>query len=106
MAKRTRRGGDDISASTGSGSREKGARRPLARIGPGQPLTKKQIAVLTTALTSMRSRLGFECGGAVCICTGDRDCNDLFTTGLCGDGICFETADGGVVCLCVRAGAR
>ena len=110
MAKRAGKDRADMraAAASGPGRRPRAAtpRREISRIRPGQPLTGKQIDVLTTALTSLRSRLGFECGSGICICTGDRDCNDLFSTGLCGDGICFETADGGVVCLCVRAASR
>jgi hypothetical protein len=68
----------------------------------GDTLTAAHVAVLTRGLGSLRPRLGFECGGPLCICSGDEDCNDLFTTGLCGDAICFEGAGGDVVCLCLR----
>jgi hypothetical protein len=68
----------------------------------GDSLTDAHLATLTKALGSLRPRLGFECGGPLCICSGDEDCNDLFTTDLCGDAICFEGAGGAVVCLCVR----
>ena len=37
---------------------------------------------------------GFQCDGGVCICSGDRDCNDLFTTNLWRR-LCFETCGGG-----------
>jgi hypothetical protein len=72
------------------------------RLKAGDTLDKRHLAVLSTALASLRPRLGFECTGPFCICTGDDDCNDLFTTDLCGDAICFETDAGGVVCLCLR----
>jgi len=43
-------------------------------------------------------RLGFECSSTACTCQGDRDCNDLYSTGLCGDvGVCGETG-----CWCLR----
>jgi hypothetical protein len=43
-------------------------------------------------------RLGYSCGGPVCVCRGDADCNDMFTWENCGSGsICIDDA-----CLCVR----
>jgi hypothetical protein len=43
-------------------------------------------------------RAGFQCSGFECTCRGDEDCNDLYSTGLCGDiGVCDE--DG---CRCLR----
>jgi hypothetical protein len=87
---------------SGSGKSVKG----VARIRVGDTLTRRHIDILTKGLLSIRARAGFECSGPLCVCTGDDDCNDMFTTGLCGDAICFETADGGVVCLCVRAGRQ
>jgi hypothetical protein len=42
--------------------------------------------------------LNFSCENLVCVCTGDKDCNDLFTSDLCGDiSICYP--DG---CFCLR----
>jgi hypothetical protein len=42
--------------------------------------------------------LNFSCQNLVCVCTGDQDCNDLFTSDLCGDiAICYP--DG---CVCLR----
>src|SRR5687768_1146041 len=76
--------------------------KPLPRLKAGDPLNARQIGVLVKALRRMRPQLGFECSGPLCICSGDDDCNDLFSTGLCGDGICFEDGDGGVVCICIR----
>ena len=75
--------------------------RPL-RVKPGMALEPRHLQVLTAALGSLRPRLGFECSGPICICSGDADCNDMFGTSLCGDAICFEDSAGGVVCLCLR----
>ncbi|MEO8510031.1 MAG: hypothetical protein ABI534_02195 [Chloroflexota bacterium] len=72
------------------------------RVTAGTALEPKHLQVLTAALGALRPRLGFECSGPLCICTGDADCNDMFGTSLCGDAICFEDAVGGVVCLCLR----
>jgi hypothetical protein len=45
-----------------------------------------------------RGTLGFTCNPLFCACRGDADCNDLFTTGLCGPrDICIDD-----VCYCVR----
>jgi hypothetical protein len=41
----------------------------------------------------------FECNSTFCTCSGDRDCNDMFGSGVCGDdAICDE--DG---CVCIRS---
>lgn len=49
----------------------------------------------------------FTCvGGILCICVGDDDCNDMFST-ICSDtstgGSCTE-ADGETVCACTPTG--
>ena len=71
----------------------------------GSTLDERHIERIHKA---MRNRLsgasrgaGFVCDGNLCLCTGDDDCNDMFGSGFCGDGICFETGDGSVVCLCL-----
>jgi hypothetical protein len=56
----------------------------------------------TPALTgeiypALTRRLSFSCNAVVCACRGDADCNDLFTTNLCGRAICYDD-----VCWCVR----
>jgi hypothetical protein len=56
----------------------------------------------TAAAPFSPRRFGFQCGGPFCACSGDADCNDLFTTGLCGASVCFVDNTGGVVCICVR----
>lgn len=43
-------------------------------------------------------RTGFTCSGFACTCRGDQDCNDMYSTGLCGDvGVCDENG-----CWCLR----
>ena len=43
-------------------------------------------------------RLGFSCSRSVCSCTGDADCNDMFTTNVCGkNAICIDN-----ICICWR----
>jgi hypothetical protein len=42
--------------------------------------------------------LGFTCGGFGCVCSGDDDCNDMFSTNACGPtAVCI-----GDVCWCSR----
>jgi len=42
--------------------------------------------------------LGFSCGPWGCVCTGDDDCNDMFSTNACGPwAVCI-----GNVCYCRR----
>jgi hypothetical protein len=31
------------------------------------------------------TRAGYTCSGLKCTCTGDDDCNDMFSDGVCGD---------------------
>jgi hypothetical protein len=45
-----------------------------------------------------RGGLNYDCGDLACACTGDDDCNDLFTSDKCGPiAICYP--DG---CICIR----
>jgi hypothetical protein len=39
----------------------------------------------------------FECVPGLCGCKGDADCNDMFSSGLCGDAICIDEW-----CFCLR----
>lgn len=40
----------------------------------------------------------FQCSQNFCICSGNQDCNDMFTTNVCGpDAVCF-----GEMCACYR----
>ena len=57
----------------------------------------------------MGGSMGFNCGGGVCTCTGDVDCNDMFSGGTCpGDprDKCDEGADGVSRCSCYTTPAR
>ncbi len=65
-------------------------------------------AIKTLTLAKSNKRLGgkltispqitnFQCDGLLCVCRGDIDCNDMFTTGVCGDAICSED-----ICICIR----
>ncbi|HEV7779938.1 MAG TPA: hypothetical protein VGO58_01665 [Chitinophagaceae bacterium] len=40
----------------------------------------------------------FQCSQKFCVCSGDADCNDMFTTNVCGpDAACFGNS-----CVCYR----
>lgn len=40
----------------------------------------------------------FQCNRQLCYCSGDADCNDMFTTNVCGpNAICIDNA-----CICAR----
>src|SRR4030095_14319318 len=61
-----------------------------------------RVAVRGAALLSTR-RLDFTCGPRSGICSGDDDCNDLFSGTLCGpDALCITDSLGGVWCICIR----
>lgn len=50
--------------------------------------------------------LSFSCNFIMCSCTGDIDCNDMFTSGACpGDAYCDESGPE-PVCYCTRWGSR
>jgi hypothetical protein len=45
----------------------------------------------------------FTCNPIWCSCQGDDDCNDMFTTNVCGDtAFCVDTSSPGVKCYCER----
>lgn len=50
------------------------------------------------------SGLGFTCGGTSCRCDGDSDCNDMFSTNVCGpNAYCYlGWLTGEWVCTCQR----
>ncbi|MCB9593630.1 MAG: hypothetical protein H6719_12930 [Sandaracinaceae bacterium] len=50
--------------------------------------------------------LGYSCSLFMCSCTGDIDCNDMFTSGVCpGDAYCDDTTST-PTCYCTRWGSR
>ena len=75
----------------------------LPLVKEGFVLKQVHIRAIGMALgAGSGGRLGFACGPWGCVCSGDVDCNDMFSSGICGDGICFEDGSGGVVCICIR----
>jgi hypothetical protein len=49
-------------------------------------------------------RAGFHCDGGSCRCDGDADCNDMFSTNVCGpNAYCYlGWLTGEWVCICQR----
>jgi hypothetical protein len=47
-------------------------------------------------------RLGFICSSLACGCSGDADCNDMFTSGLCGGFALCEGSGATARCICLR----
>lgn len=47
---------------------------------------------------------GFTCNGLFCRCEGDSDCNDMFSSDVCGCcfGVCIDKPDGTSICICGR----
>jgi len=63
-----------------------------------------EIGVLQSALQrgAGGTQLGYTCDGLMCTCTGDVDCNDMFSSGKCGDvSSCDETDPLNPVCRCL-----
>ena len=53
----------------------------------------RQGSIITIPTTTQ-----FQCSQRFCACSGDEDCNDMFTTNVCGPyAICF-----GDLCICYR----
>ncbi len=74
-------------------------------VGRGVPFasTTPIIVPHRSAVGHLRisSGLGFSCAPWGCICNGDADCNDMFTTNVCGPFAVCST-DGGF-CICSRS---
>ena len=72
------------------------------RVEPALMLGQRSAVRLLAGL-GLGGRLGFSCGGGSCTCAGDADCNDMFSTDVCGDvASCQEGPDGSVTCACLR----
>lgn len=70
------------------------------RVRPAQALSYRTASGFHFGAS--RQGLGFSCGALGCVCTGDADCNDMFSTNVCGpNAVCFESGSG-VVCVCLR----
>jgi hypothetical protein len=46
--------------------------------------------------------LGYTCSGLLCTCTGDDDCNDMFSDGLCGPISSCDESGPEPVCRCLK----
>jgi hypothetical protein len=64
------------------------------RVGLTSDIRSQKLSLRRIAST----RLNYDCGDLACYCSGDEDCNDLFTTTKCGP-IAICTEDG---CVCIR----
>ena len=69
--------------------------------GNAYPLVRNVVQATGPAgatYRAIRPGLGFNCNPLLCSCTGDDDCNDMFTTDVCGPiAICIDD-----VCFCGR----
>lgn len=55
----------------------------------------------TKNLTPPTKTMAFQCGSSLCSCTGDEDCNDMFSTNVCGPYAACDLDSGR--CVCFRA---
>jgi hypothetical protein len=86
----------------------KGDRQVSELIG-GRTIKGNLIVGLTADLRGQKLGLGrtggtlqFDCSDPLkCTCTGDEDCNDLFSTGKCGDVASCDTGEG--KCWCFKS---
>jgi hypothetical protein len=69
--------------------------------GSAQPLVRNAVQAAAPSFGTSRvaqGGTGFNCNHWFCSCTGDDDCNDMFTTNACGPiAICIDD-----VCFCGR----
>ena len=64
-------------------------------------LTNKAGNVLKGVYKVGNSQLGFSCSEIACDCQGDDDCNDMFSTDVCGaNAVCFGEPP---FCICERS---
>jgi hypothetical protein len=47
-------------------------------------------------------RNSYSCSGLMCTCQGDADCNDMFSSGKCGDVASCESTTGICKCLMLK----
>jgi hypothetical protein len=72
---------------------KKSGRSGKVRVGLTSDVRTQKLGLSRSAGT-----LNFNCEGLLCTCTGDADCNDMFTTAGCGDiAVCDERG-----CACLR----
>jgi len=57
-----------------------------------------KAGVVIGSVTVTGTGTQFQCNRQLCSCNGDADCNDMFTTNVCGPGaFCIEN-----ICVCAR----
>lgn len=59
----------------------------------------KLASPIKSLLSTISRSSNFSCNGLECSCRGDNDCNDLFSTGLCGDVASCDNGTGRCSCL-------
>lgn len=62
---------------------------------------KNSKGVVKGRLTGNKLVTNFQCEGPFCQCSGDSDCNDMFSTVHCSDAVCIENTG---QCFCFRWG--
>jgi hypothetical protein len=65
-----------------------------------EPLAKNESALISTGTGG--GGLGYSCDGALCTCTGDVDCNDMFSDGICGPIASCDDTNYPPTCQCLK----
>lgn len=72
---------------------KKSGRSGKVRVGMTSDIRSQRLSLARPTGT-----LNYNCEGLMCTCTGDADCNDMFTKAGCGDiAVCDERG-----CACLR----
>jgi hypothetical protein len=83
--------------------RDDGVRGWIAKRARLTVFAAKSPAKGELGLKNPTGRKPFTCNPIWCACQGDDDCNDMFTTNVCGDtAFCVDTSSAGVKCYCER----
>jgi hypothetical protein len=68
-----------------------------------QPVASNESALINTG---GGGGLSYSCEGLLCTCTGDVDCNDMFSDGICGPIASCDDTTYPPTCKCLKLGAR
>jgi hypothetical protein len=73
----------------------------VALAGCTSATEEQEVETTEAALSNTGSDKPYDCAGGFCTCTGDEDCNIMFSSGVCGESaICQISPTGVPKCRC------
>ena len=82
-----------MGCSAGDGSGEWDELDPSSEEASRETGEAERIGTLEAALDQPSKAPRSHCSGLLCTCSGDEDCNDMFSSGECGDLSGCDTSD-------------